>query len=68
MSANGGIRGRKHWVHVSHVLAGEHVGLVEIDDAEWDRYVGPLKLGRVHERLLRVEDALGRLARKRVKV
>jgi transposase InsO family protein len=68
VSANGGIRWQKHWVNVSHVLAGEHVGLVEIDDGEWDLYFGPLKLGRFHERLLRVEDALGRLARKRVKV
>ena len=62
------IRWQKHWVNVSHVLAGEQVGLVEIDDAEWDLYFGPLKLGRFHERLLRVEDALGGLARKRVKL
>ena len=68
VSANGGIRWQHHWVNVSHVLAGESVGLVEIDSAEWDLYFGPLKLGRFHERLLRVEDALGRLARKRVKV
>jgi hypothetical protein len=51
---------------VSHLLAGEYVGLVEIDSSEWDLYFGSLKLGRIHERLLRVEDALGRLARKRV--
>jgi transposase InsO family protein len=68
VSANGGIRWQHHWVNVSHVLAGEHVGLVELDSAEWDLYFGALKLGRFHERLLRVEDALGRLARKRVKV
>lgn len=68
VSRNGGIRWQKQWVNVSHVLAGEYVGLVEIDDGQWDLYFGPLKLGRFHERLLRVEDALGRLARKRVKV
>lgn len=68
VSANGGIRWQSRWVNVSHVLAGQYVGLVEIDAGEWDVYFGSLKLGRFHERLLRIEDALGRLARKRVKV
>jgi transposase InsO family protein len=68
VSRNGGIRWNSRWVNVSHVLAGEYVGLVEIDDAEWDLYFGSVKLGRFHERLLRVEDALGRLARRRVQV
>ena len=65
MSANGGIRWQPHWVNVSHVLGGEYVGLEEVDDGEWDLYFGPLKLGRFHERLFRVEDALGRLRRRR---
>jgi transposase InsO family protein len=68
VSANGGIRWLNDWVNVSHVLAGEHVGLEEIDDGEWDLYFGRMKLGRFHERLRRVEDAHGRLARKHVKV
>ena len=68
VSANGGIRWIRSWVNVSHVLAGESVGLEEIDDGEWDLYFGRMKLGRFHERLRRVEDALGRLARKRVKM
>jgi hypothetical protein len=34
--ANGGIRWQHQWVNGSHVLAGEYVGLVEIDSAEWD--------------------------------
>lgn len=33
VSANGGVRWHKRWVNVSHVLAGEYVGFVEIDDA-----------------------------------
>ena len=66
VSANGGIRWQHQWVNVSHVLDGQYVGLEEVDDAEWDLYVGPLKLGRFHERLLRVEDTLGRLRRRRV--
>jgi hypothetical protein len=41
------------------------IGLVEIDDGEWDVYFGPLRLGRFHERTLRIEDALGRQHRRR---
>jgi hypothetical protein len=52
------------------VLRGVHVGaasvgLVEIDDGEWDVYLGPLRLGRFHERTLCIEDALGRHYRRR---
>ena len=68
VSANGGIRWQNSWVNVSHVLSGEYVGLEEIDEGEWDLYFGRMKLGRFHERLRRVEDACGRLARKRAKV
>src|SRR5688500_14081698 len=68
VSANGGIKWEDQRVNVSHVLAGEYVGLEEIDDGEWNLYFGRMKLGRFHERLRRVEDAQGRLARKRVKV
>jgi len=63
VSANGGIRWHKQWVNVSSVLMGEHVGLEEIDDGQWDVYFGPLKLGRLHDRLMRIEDHLGRLKR-----
>lgn len=68
VSRNGGVRWQHHWVNVSHVLAEEYVGFEELDDGEWDLYVGPMKLGRFHERLRRVEDAQGNLARKHVKV
>jgi putative transposase len=66
VSANGGMRWLRGWVNVSHVLAGEYVGLEEIDEGEWDLYFGRMKLGRFHEPLRRIEDAQGRLARKRV--
>lgn len=66
VSANGGIRWKKHaWVNVSTVCIGEYVGLEEIDDGEWDVYFGPLRLGRLHDRLMRIEDAYGRLRRHR---
>jgi len=66
VSANGGIRWKKHaWVNVSTVCIGEYVGLEEIDDGVWDVYFGPLRLGRLHDRLMRIEDAYGRLRRHR---
>jgi putative transposase len=64
VSANGGIRWRHHWVNVSTCCAGEYVGLEEIDDGLWNVYFGVLKLGRFHERHLRIEDAYGQLLRR----
>lgn len=66
VSRNGGIRWSSQWVNVSHVLGGEHVGLEEIDDGIWDVYFGRLKLGRFHERTMRIVDALGRSERRRL--
>jgi putative transposase len=63
VSANGGIRWNKQWVNVSTVCAGEYVGLEEIDDGIWNVFLGPLKLGRLLEKQMRIEDALGRLKR-----
>ncbi len=44
--------------NVSIVCPGEYVGLEEIDDAIWNVYFGPLKLGRLHERQMRIEEEL----------
>jgi hypothetical protein len=63
VSSNGGIRWKWEWVNVSIVCAGEYVGLEEIDDGIWNVYFGPLKIGRFHERLMRIEDVYGRLKR-----
>ena len=64
VSGNGGIRWHKQWVNVTSSLVGEYIGLEEIDDGLWDVYFGPLKLGRFHEKHLRIEDQLGRLNRR----
>jgi transposase InsO family protein len=64
VSRNGGMRWHKQWVNVSQTLGEEYVGLVEIDDGEWDVYFGPLRLGRFHERTRTIEDALGRQYRR----
>jgi hypothetical protein len=53
-------------VNVSITCAGEYVGLEEIDDGVWNVYFGPLKLGRLLERHMRIEDAYGRLKRHHV--
>jgi putative transposase len=63
VSANGGIRWNHQWVNVSHTCAGAYVGLEEIDDGIWHVYFGPLKLGRLLERHMRIEDAYGKLKR-----
>lgn len=60
VSRNGGIRWHKPWVNVRQTRGEETVGLVEIDDGEWDVYFGPLRWGRFHERTRLIEDALGR--------
>jgi len=65
VSANGGIRWNSQWVNVSTTCAGEYVGLEEIDDGVWNVYFGPLKLGRLLERSMRIEDAYGKLKRHR---
>ncbi len=65
VSANGGIRWHCDWINVSIVCAGEYVGLEEIDDGAWNVYFGPLKLGRLLEQHMRIEDAYGRHMRHR---
>ena len=62
-SANGGIRWASQWVNVSITCIGEYVGLEEIDDGIWNIYFGALRLSRLHERPMRIEDAYGRLLR-----
>jgi putative transposase len=66
VSANGAIRWNSDWVQVSTVCSGEYIGFEEIDDEVWNVFFGPLKLGRFHERLMRIEDAYGRLNRNNV--
>ena len=63
VSANGGIRWNCQWVNVSVTCVGEYVGLEEIDDGIWNVYFGPLKLGKLLEKQMRIEDAFGRLKR-----
>lgn len=58
-----GIRWNRGWINVSTACIGEYVGLEEIDNGIWNVYFGPLKLGRLIERHMTIEDAFGRLSR-----
>jgi len=66
VSANGGIRFNWRRVNISHVLKHQYVGLEEVGDGVWDVYFGTLRLGQFDERHYKLEDALGRRARKRM--
>jgi hypothetical protein len=66
MSNDSGMRWNSQWVAVSHTCAGLHVGLEQVDHGLWDVYLGPVKLGRLLEESLRIEDHLGRLVRRNV--
>jgi putative transposase len=63
--AHGGIRWHPQGVHVSHTCIGDYLGLEELDEGIWNVYFGPLTRGRLLERHLRIEDADGRLTRRR---
>ncbi|MGC9343046.1 MAG: integrase core domain-containing protein [Bacteroidales bacterium] len=63
VSDNCGIRwknkGKGGRVCVSHLLAGEYVGLEEVDNGLWNVYFGPVWLGRLNERIMRIIDKKG---------
>jgi transposase InsO family protein len=63
VSENGGIRWKCAWVNVTTTLAHEHVGLEEVGDGLWDVYFSHLRLGRLDERFLRIQDQYGRWTR-----
>ncbi len=63
MSRNGGFRWASKRVPLSHLLEGQYIGLEEVGDGVWDVYFSNVRLGQMDERLLRVEDALGRRMR-----
>lgn len=66
VSNNGGIRFDSRWVNISHVLKKQYVGLEEVSDGIWDVHFGVLRLGQFDCRDYKLEDALGRRARRKV--
>jgi len=68
VSDNGGLRWHSAWVNVRIACAREYVGREEIDNRLWDVYFGPVKLGRLIEEQMRIEDAFGQRCRHRKKV
>jgi transposase InsO family protein len=63
VSENGAIRWKRAWVGVTTVLAHEYVGLEEVGDGLWDVYFSRLRLGRLDERRMQIEDPYGRWTR-----
>ena len=63
MSRNGGFRWAHYRVPLSHLLEGQYIGLEEVGNGIWDVYYSTVRLKQMDERLLRVEDALGRRMR-----
>ena len=63
MSRNGGFRWASKRVPLSHLLEGQYIGLEEVGDGIWDVYYSYVRLGQMDERILKVEDALGRRMR-----
>lgn len=59
VATNGCIRWRSERVHVSLVCKHENLGLEAFDTGIWNVYFGSLKLGRLIEKELRIEDAYG---------
>ncbi len=66
VSKNAGIRWRHTRVSVSHILAGEYIGLEEIDDGIWEVYYRPILLDRLDERFMKIVDERGRYFRRKV--
>ena len=60
VSHNGGIRWACAWVNVSHLLAGEYVGLEQVADEIWAVFFGPVSLGWLHTRRSAILDHDGR--------
>ena len=46
---------------MTSALIGEWIGLEPVDDAEWDVFYGPFRIGRLHENAMRIEDKYGRV-------
>ena len=66
---NGAIRwGARKWVTVSSTLIEKHIGLEEMGSGRWRVYFRSTLLGYLDERLLRIQDDLGRVRRNQKKV
>ncbi len=60
---NGGFKWFGTDVSLSHLLERQYIGLEEVGDGIWGVYYSHVRLGQMDERILKVEDALGRRMR-----
>lgn len=64
---SGEIKWRGSFVYVSQLLAGEPVGLYQMDNDRWAVYFGMVKLGQLDERIGRIERPASHAKRKNTK-
>jgi hypothetical protein len=63
MACNGGFRWTSKRAPLSHLLEGRYIGPEEVGDGIWNGYYSHVRRGQMDERILEVEDALGRRMR-----
>jgi hypothetical protein len=58
-----GVSRKTGYKFIDRYLRQGPAGLEEIDDGIWNVCFGPLRLGRLHDRHMKIEDTCGRLLR-----
>ena len=64
VSTAGHFRWKNRHINLSHVLETEYIGLHEVDYGIWAVHFGPVELGWLNEKTMKVEDKMGRSTRK----
>jgi putative transposase len=64
ISNAGSIRWKGAPVNLSNILCTEYVGLEEVDNSIWAVHFGPIEIGRLDERIMRIVDSRGHAMRK----
>ncbi|MCF7824828.1 MAG: integrase core domain-containing protein [Candidatus Marinimicrobia bacterium] len=66
VSANNCIRWESKWVGICSALAGEHIGLEEVDNNTWAVYFFWKRIGFMDVKTRRIRDPYGRLTKRNV--
>lgn len=66
VSENGAFRWKSHPIPLSETCEHAYVGLEEVDNGVWNIYLGPVRLGRLLEESMSIEDNWGRLHRRKL--
>ncbi len=63
VSTNACVRWNNTYLSISRTCIHQYVGFEHVDHELWDVWLGPIKLGRFHEKKHIIEDQYGRLRR-----